>query len=300
MYWIMKGLTSRVLRAPEDGGSGGSNDGGDGGDDGGNDGAGDDGNDGDDGIGRPEFISEKFWKDDYVATGEGEKQYVDWQKVAEDMAGHHKAAENKIFTRKEDLMKEARSEVEAELNKPVEGFPETPDKYEVSLSKDIIGDNQEFIFDEADPHAQWFRQTAHDMGLSNDRFNELINEYVGIQYANMPDFNEEVEKLGEMGDMRVERAAAWARANFSEDSFKVMENLSVTAEWIKVVEEIMELSGQPKFEVSDGGEMKDALTLADLKAMQNDPKYWKEQDPQFVQKVRQGFAVHAKRTAAGA
>ena len=58
---------------------------------------------------------------------------------------------------------------------------------------------------------------------------------------------------------------------------------------VKLFEELMELNGQPKFNMTSNTSFQETLDKNDLKAMQADPKYWKEKDPAFIAKVRAGF-----------
>ena len=64
---------------------------------------------------------------------------------------------------------------------------------------------------------------------------------------------------------------------------------------VQLFEELMELNGQPQFNMTSDTEFQEVLSIDDLRSMQNDPKYWKEKDPAFIQKVRQGFHQYSKR-----
>ena len=48
---------------------------------------------------------------------------------------------------------------------------------------------------------------------------------------------------------------------------------------VQLFEELMELNGQPQFNMISETEFQESLSLDELRAMQNDPKYWKEKDP---------------------
>ena len=64
---------------------------------------------------------------------------------------------------------------------------------------------------------------------------------------------------------------------------------------VQLFEELMELNGQPQFNMTSDTEFQEVLSIDDLRSMQNDPKYWKDKDPAFIQKVRQGFAQYSRR-----
>ena len=57
----------------------------------------------------------------------------------------------------------------------------------------------------------------------------------------------------------------------------------------------MELNGQPQFNMTSDNAFQEVLDLNDLKAMQNDPKYWRDKDPSFVNKVQVAFEQYSKR-----
>ena len=63
---------------------------------------------------------------------------------------------------------------------------------------------------------------------------------------------------------------------------------------VQLFEEVMELNGQPKFNMVSESEFQEQLSKEDLMSMQNDPRYWKDKDPAFIAKVRQGFAQYAR------
>ena len=59
---------------------------------------------------------------------------------------------------------------------------------------------------------------------------------------------------------------------------------------VQCFEELMELNGQPAFNMMESGSFQEEISEDDLKSMQNDPRYWRDKDPAFIQKVRAGFA----------
>ena len=62
---------------------------------------------------------------------------------------------------------------------------------------------------------------------------------------------------------------------------------------VQLFEELMELGGQPQFNMVSPSEFQERISKEELQQMQNDPKYWKEKDPAFIAKVRAGFKQHA-------
>ena len=58
---------------------------------------------------------------------------------------------------------------------------------------------------------------------------------------------------------------------------------------VQCFEELMELNDQPAFNMMEADIFKKRNIEDDLKSMQNDPRYWRDKDPAFIQKVRAGF-----------
>ena len=110
-----------------------------------------------------------------------------------------------------------------------------------------------------------------------------------------PDWNVESESLGEYADKRLERVDGWATTHLSEKAYDVFANIPASSGMVELFEELMEVAGQPQFNMTSDSEFQEVLSLDDLRSMQNDPKYWKEKDPAFIAKVRQGFNQYSRR-----
>jgi hypothetical protein len=67
---------------------------------------------------------------------------------------------------------------------------------------------------------------------------------------------------------------------------------------VKFFESIMELNGQPKFNMTSATEFQETVTREDLMAAQRDPKYWQNGgDPTHIARVRAMAEQLAKRRA---
>ena len=74
-----------------------------------------------------------------------------------------------------------------------------------------------------------------------------------------------------------------------------MANMATTADTISLFEEIMELSGEPTFAMNeDTGNFNESMTKEKLHEMQADPRYWKDQDPAFINRVQAGYRKLSK------
>jgi len=219
---------------------------------------------------RPDWLPEKFER-------------------PEELANSYQELERKFYTRKEEL----RNQIVGELNEEAtSSAPISPADYELNFN---APEGIEYSVADDDPMVDWFRSTAHSYGLSQEEFDGLMNEYIQVDATRGPDWNVESEALGEYADKRLERADSWAHQNLSEDAYQVFANIPASAGMVQLFEELMELNGQPQFNMTSDTEFQEALSLDDLRAMQNDPKYWKDKDPAFIGRVRQGFAQYSRR-----
>ena len=211
----------------------------------------------------------------------------------EQLAQSYKQLEGKFHTRSEDFRNSIIEEMATEANKDVPA----PGDYAINLEKP---DGIDFDVSEDDPMVGWFREKAHDLGLSQKEFDGFLNEYMVMDSQRGPDWNVEVKELGEHGERRLDRVDTWASANLSEGSYEKFSNIRADAATVKLFEELMELNGQPKFNMTTETQFQEQLNLDDLKAMQADPKYWRDKDPAFINKVQQGFSQYSRRKEKGA
>jgi len=218
---------------------------------------------------RPDWLPQKFERPEELAVSYGE-------------------LEKAFYSRKEDL----RNQIVSELNQEAaSSAPISPADYEVNIQSP---EGLEYNIDENDPMLGWFRDKAHNYGLSQEEFTDLMNEYASVDAVRGPDWNAESEALGEHAEQRLDRVDLWAEKNLSSDAYSAFANIPASANMVQLFEELMELNGQPQFNMVSETEFQERLSREDLMAMQNDPKYWKEKDPAYIAKVRQGFAQYAR------
>ena len=218
---------------------------------------------------KPEWLRDKFESPEQLAVA-----YQELQK--------------RHYQRTDDLKKVVAGEMSEEVEK---NLPEVPQDYKVS--EDMLKELDAEI-PEDDPMLNWWKERSYQLGLNEKQFNGFIQEYIEMQSQMGPDSQEEIKLLGEHGEKRVERVNNWFKAHMEKDNYGVLAQLPVTAPVIKALENVMELAGQPGVDVQKDGELKDTLTKDDLKNMMNDPRYYKQNDPVFRQKVKAGFDQLAK------
>lgn len=214
-----------------------------------------------DSIERPEWLPEKFETPEQLKTS-------------------YENLERKFHTRRDEIKEELIQELNDTASKDV---PISPADYKVEMQDE---DGNALEVDESDMLG-WFREKAHDMALSQNEFNDFVSEYMTMEAQTGPDWNVESEALGEHADRRLERVDAWANSVFTQDDYNTFADIPASANMVKFFESVMELNGQPKFNMTSATEFQETITKEDLQAAQRDPKYWQNGgDPSHIAKVR--------------
>ena len=243
---------------------------------------------------RPDYFPEKLWGDGTQYMQEDGS--LNHEAMGNSLSEAYKQAERRIYMRTEDLRSEVAEEIRAEVPK---GVPATAEEYSVDIDPLLLPDGLEFQVDATDPFLVTAKDVLHKHNVPQHEFNQLDEAYINSNLANMPNYDVEKEKLGEYSDMRCERVNAWCQRHLSENSYNVISGMAVRSEMVEAIEEIMELSGEPKFLVGeDTGHFQERLQRNDVQALQDSPEY-RRGDPATVQRVRAAWAQLAAREAAG-
>lgn len=223
-----------------------------------------------------------------ISTDSGEQNEVerpDWLppkfETPEQLSHSYQELERKFHTRRDEIKNELVGELNEEAGKDT---PISPGDYQVSL---VDEDGADIDFNQDDPKLDWFRGKAHEMGLTNDEFSDIVAEYTNISSTSGPDWEVESQDLGEHADRRLERVDTWANSTLSEDAYSTFAAIPASSAMVKAFEEIMQLNGQPKFNMTSSTEFQETVSKADLMSAQQDPKYWRNGgDPAHIAKVR--------------
>jgi hypothetical protein len=215
--------------------------------------------------GKPAWLPEKF-------------------KSEEDFTKSYKELEQKQFSRREDLKKETRAEIEAERRAAV---PTSPGDYTFEPIK--LPDGRQVQLNAEDPLVPWFQDRAHKMGLSQEQYGELVKDFVQQDLRRGPVWEKEVEKLGvdaAQADLRLQRIEGWMRGNAPQEIYDAFSGVPATAGMIRMFEHIMTLAGEPSFRLDDSGGFAGTVTPDSVQTMMKDERYWKARDPIYVTQVR--------------
>lgn len=219
---------------------------------------------------RPDYIPEKFWKDGKADLESLAKSYAE--------------AEKKVLTKTEELAAQVRADLFKER-------PEAADKYEV---KPIEGVRMDELVKH--PAVVKAREISFEAGLSNEKFNGIITSMIDILKDGGVDQAAEKAQLGDNADVRLNAVATWAKAQAKDDAeFSAIADVAKTAAGVRLLERLMGTAAAPSNEIVPPVP---ALTIDDLKKMQNDPRYWdaSRREAAFVKQVDDGFAkLYAKK-----
>ena len=200
-------------------------------------------------------------------------------KSLDDLVESYSNLESKIGAKEETFRDQFMKEMEeqAYANRPAEvGDYVLPD----SIDDELATDNALL---------QWWANTAFENGYSQEEFAEGVEMYVNAVSADIPDYDAEVEKLGDNANARTEAASLFANQFFPEDMLPAVERMCETAEGIMVLEHVMDAlkEGGP----SNGAVEVSRETESDLRQMMLDPRYHDpaRRDPTFVKQVDDGF-----------
>lgn len=212
----------------------------------------------------PNEIPEKFMRDgkpDYDALT---NSYLELEKM------------NGV--KREELIEEAKKDL-------FKDRPESAEQYE--LPKESEFDLQEL---EGHPLYAWWKEEAFERGLSQEKFEEGIQQYAANVNGGY-DQEAEIAKLGDHGKQRVAAVANWMqRFKDNPTVYGQLDRLAFTAEGIATIEAMMSNGGTPTVDTRAAPVQE--ITPDELRQMQSDPRYWDQtrRDPAFVAKVEEGYA----------
>jgi hypothetical protein len=163
--------------------------------------------------------------------------------------------------------------------------PKAADAYTLPKIKDI--DDKELA---EHPMIGWWREQAFEAGLPQDKFAKAIETYIEkMQPQPVPD-DVLKKELGDSFKARIAAVDAWATKTAKNDGeMEALKAIGTTPDGIRLMERLAGLGGG--MAADSAATIEPGLTIADLRAMQNDPRYWNpaQRDAAFVAKVEEGY-----------
>ncbi|HAW75246.1 MAG TPA: hypothetical protein DCW74_05850 [Alteromonas australica] len=200
-------------------------------------------------------------------------------KSLEDMVESYSNLESKIGAKEDTFREKFIEEMEAQA---YANRPETVGDYVLpeSIDDELASDNALL---------QWWAQTAWENGYSQDEFAEGVDLFVDYIGQDIPDYDEELARLGDNASARTEAVSLFANQFFPEDVLPAIERMCESADGVVALEHMMDALKQSG--PTDNIGTQAFVTEADLRQMMLDPRYHDpaRRDPTFVKEVDDGF-----------
>ena len=209
---------------------------------------------------RPEWLPEKY-------------------KSGEELAKAYKELESKLGSKDDDIRAEVLKQIEEE------SFKDRPDSAGDYQLPDFIDDD--IVFN--DEVLKWWADHSFTYGFSQEEFAEGLEKIINSAMDASINPDEELEKLGDNANPRVEAAALFANQFFTEEHMPSIERLTETSEGIEVLEFIMEkLKSSP---LGSEGTPSAQITEEGLREMMQDERYWNpaRRSDDYVKQVQEGY-----------
>lgn len=216
---------------------------------------------------RPDYLPEKFWD-----AKKGEANYKGLAQSYVEIESRHRAGRDAL---RSEIEQAIRDEVLEEVNKPKEGVPEKPDGYTFEIP-DVEGlpKGMAIGIDEDDPMLKTWREIAFEHKLPQEIFQKGIDAYVHNTFAQLPQKAEEMRKLGDKAEARINAVDTWLSKNLDERSYSSIVAYSTTASFVEAMEKLMLASGGPQLGNDTGTRAPEPPpTKEALREAMRDPRY---------------------------
>lgn len=215
---------------------------------------------------KPDFLPDEYWD---AASG-GPKIKELYQRMSDSQTA---------LRHKQDEM---RSAIQAEL---LAGRPATPDEYAVAPETLVLDGDKRIPISDDDPVLKSMRSAAHELGLSQEKWNFLVRQYGIAMVDAMPDVQKELRGLGERATERVSAVVEKAKARLGEGALPVLMQMVHTAAHVELMERLLTPAAPGAALFDGGGSMLEDAKIELDKLMASDD-YWKR-DTATLKKVEQ-------------
>ncbi len=164
------------------------------------------------------------------------------------------------------------------------GVPDSPDGYDIKMKNELFASEPAV---NSRLHAAGFSQdqaqTLYD--LASEYMLPMVSE-IGAEFHTQSQVERLVQRFGgedKWGEM-ASQLKHWGRSKFPDEVFHA---LSSTYEGVLTMHKMMGNDEPGLIEGAGAGE--ESLSEDGLKQMMQDPRYWRDHDPAFVERVRAGF-----------
>jgi len=175
-------------------------------------------------------------------------------------------------------------ELERRMGNETANIPETPDAYDLTMPNQQMQPDADV---NARLHAAGFTQAQTQLvyDLAHEKLSPLIAETTADLHQSAAISQLEAHFGGTAKWQETSRQlTAWGQANLPSETFG---NLTSSIDGVIAMHRMMK-TGEPAL-VGNRAGISGGHGEGDLKRMMRDPRYWRDQDPAFVEQVRRGF-----------
>jgi hypothetical protein len=224
-------------------------------------------------------------------AGGGDRVYAGKYKTVDDLERGYTELSKKLGQSTDELRTTLTNEITASLEaQRMEGVPAKADDYAFTPPEGMIPEGVEFSMDTTNPVFRKWRDLAHNLKLTPEQFNAATALYVENELSLLPNPADELKKLGENAQARIDRVDLWAKKHLKPENHAIMQEYSNRADMITLFEDLISKAKDAGVE-DGGGENTGELTRDELQSMMKDPRYRdpRKREPEFVKKVEEGF-----------
>jgi hypothetical protein len=158
------------------------------------------------------------------------------------------------------------------------------DGYKVEMPEGIPED----ALSSDDPMLVNFNEWATEAGLSQEKHTELMGIYMNGMMEAQPSIDDEIKRMGKNAPQRINDFTSWAKANFDEGEFEVMQGLATTADGFGILEKMRSMSRETDVAAPSNTQALDNTSKEALYELVGDPRY--AESPAFRKEVDKKFA----------
>ncbi len=139
---------------------------------------------------------------------------------------------------------EAQAKAYVDLMKVTRTDAVAPESYDLSHVADV--------FNPEDPRVASLTSKAKAHKVSQEVFSDLVEEFATYQKSLMPNMDEEIKKLGDNPQRRLDTVNTWASNHLSKRSLETIGKVGYTADFVELMDEIRQIHHGMKSQIPLG------------------------------------------------
>lgn len=190
------------------------------------------------------------------------------------------------------------NEFKSQYDERLSKRPESADKYELRVPESVeIPEGVEWQFDENSPLLEKARELVFNAGGDQSVFDGLVGQYItesiekstGQATQAEETYQAEMAALGENGKARIDAVNSYLTSALPKEKAEALQAGITSKAALEALEDLISKGKDAGLQSPGQGSQPTGMTQEQLDAMQNDPKYWRDKDPEIVRKVQEGY-----------